>query len=101
MYTNIAKKLMTLAKVIGIIGLIAAAVFAIILVIGLIDGDDEFWIMGLIGVGGGIVLWISSWPLYAFGQITDDVHAIRHAPKPQPTEKISTATNYDVELPDL
>ena len=74
-YQNIGKKLQSLAKFIGGLGLVCIALGIVCMLFGI--DDDEFLILGLIAAGSGITTLISSWPLYAFGQITDDIAAIR------------------------
>jgi len=100
-FDNVGRKIMTLAKIIGIIGVIAAVVFAIFLVIGLVSSDDEFWIIGLIGMGSGLVLFVSTWPLYAFGQITEDVRAIRNREYAKASAPAAVSVSAPAELPDL
>ena len=74
-YKNIGKKLQSLAKFIGGLGLVCVALGIVCMLFGI--DDDEFLIIGLISAGSGFATLISSWPLYAFGQITDDIAAIR------------------------
>jgi hypothetical protein len=76
MYSNIGDKLCKIAIGEGIVGLLSIVVGIVLAVAGLIDYYDELFIGGLIVAGSGIVVIISSWPLYAFGQITNDVHSI-------------------------
>lgn len=76
MFDNVGRKIMTLAKVIGILGIVAMCVSAILFLVGLFD-DELLLILGAIGVGSGLVLLVSSWPIYAFGQITEDVRDLR------------------------
>ena len=74
MYKNVGKVLCVMARIIGIIGLLAV-------VVGLIwtlSADPWMRWLPLIILGGGVVLFISSFPLYAFGQLVDDVHIIRN-----------------------
>ena len=78
MYSNIGKKLQAIAKICGVIGIICA-----------ILGVLVFWFdsesTGIIVIVSGIMSLIGSLPLYAFGQMTDDVHEIRNniSNKPQ------------------
>lgn len=38
---------------------------------------EERWWLSLI-IGGPIVAWVGSWILYAFGELVEDVHALRY-----------------------
>ena len=69
LYSNVGKKIKTLALITGLIGMLAVVVGLFLLLIG-----DDLLIVGPIIAGSGLVLWVSTWPLYAFGQITDDIH---------------------------
>lgn len=75
MYSNVGNKLRTLARLCGVIGIVCAAICVLAEVITMFD---EF--NGIVAVSGlvlGLLCVVSSWPLYAFGQLVDDVHAIR------------------------
>ena len=77
MYSNVGKIILVLAKIIGVVGVLAVAGGVIASIVILI-ADSTYDLPIAIGVLiGGIVLFISSFPLYAFGQIVDDVHYIR------------------------
>ena len=72
-YDNIGGKLRILAKVLGVIGvpLVLIGLFL------MIAGDPADFTTGVIMFIGGLTLQICSWPIYGFGQLIDDVHAIR------------------------
>ena len=72
-YDNSGGKLRILAKVIGVIGvpLVLIGLFL------MIAGDPADVTTGVILLIGGLTLQICSWPIYGFGQLIDDVHAIR------------------------
>ena len=62
---------------------------------------------GLIGMVSCLLAAVGTWPLYAFGQITSDIRAMRnrnHAENPSPADtadrKMSENINPD-ELPEL
>lgn len=76
MYDNVGKKIMTLAKVLGWIFLIAG----LIITEGFVSEKREFLIV-IIPLISGILLFISSWFLYGFGKLVDDVSAMRNASK--------------------
>ncbi len=72
LYTNIGKKLRTLAMVCGGIGIVCMAVG---IVVELLTFFDSFNGVLLLSCGlSGLLALLSSWPLYAFGQLVDDVH---------------------------
>ena len=83
-------KIQLVAKICGliylIVGLLGAVVMALSVVLlllqlfGLIPPYfSAAWLLlsGLIAVVSSLILAAGTWPLYAFGQITADVHAIR------------------------
>ncbi|MDE7262354.1 MAG: hypothetical protein K2N78_09930 [Oscillospiraceae bacterium] len=91
MYSNIGGKLRTLAKVCGVIGIVCAVICVLVEVLTVFDSFE-----GILAVSGlmlGLLCVVTSWPLYAFGQLVDDVHAIR-------TGGAAKAPVND-ELPDL
>ena len=101
MYSEVGKKIMGLAKICGWICLIASVLTWLILITNgyedwyggrtYITEDDVFGWAALIF---GVLSFISSWPLYGFGQLIDDVHSMRkeaNAPVALPND----------ELPDL
>lgn len=89
MYQNVGKKIMTLAKVCGWICLIAGILsWFILLCIG-------YGYMSWIGLLSGILSFVSSWPLYGFGQMVDDVNAMRKG-----AENTAEAAPSE-ELPEL
>ncbi len=75
MYSNVGRKLRTLAKVCGVIGIVCAAICVLAEVVTMFDTFNG--IMAVSGLMLGLLCVVSSWPLYAFGQLVDDVHAIR------------------------
>lgn len=92
MYKNVGKKIMVLAQVLGWILLIAGIISALISLTDSTSRND--WIGG-IGLAGGIFCFISSWFLYGFGQLIDDVRIIRNASKETQKDTVSD------ELPEL
>lgn len=71
MYKNVGKKIMVLAQACGWICLIGGGIAAISFF-----GEDEP-VAGWISLAVAAIGFISSWPLYGFGQMVDDVNAIR------------------------
>lgn len=89
-YSDVGGKIQLVAKICGLIylilGLLGVAVMALSVVLlllqlfGLIPpyfSALSLLLSGLIAVVSALVLAAGTWPLYAFGQITADVHAIR------------------------
>lgn len=90
MYDNVGKKIMTLAKVLGWIFLIAGIITAIVFM----SFGWKFFIV-IASLIGGVLLYVSSWFLYGFGQLVDDVSAMRYAAKEADRDTVSE------ELPEL
>ena len=91
LYSNVGKKIQALAKFGGVIGVVCI----IIGIITLFSGSGQPGEMaGIVMIVGGVVLVLSSLPMYAFGQITDDVHEIRNCTN-------GTANKIVNDLPEL
>lgn len=79
MFTDIGKKIMNLAKVACILGIIVSIIYGIIL----ISNSNSYYDNGMTGAGFTVILvgslgsWLGSFVIYAFGQLTDDIHAMR------------------------
>ena len=74
MYDNIGGKIKGLAKAMFIFEAIGAVITGFVLC----TADDDFILAGLLTLFcGPIVAWVSSWILYAFGELVEDVHAMR------------------------
>lgn len=89
-YSDVGGKLQLLAKICGLIylilGVVGAFVMALSVVLlllqlfGLIPpyfSPVSVLLSGLITVVSALILAVGTWPLYAFGQMAADVHAIR------------------------
>ncbi len=92
MYSNVGKKIMILAQVLGWV-LLGAGIILFLVVLS--HGRSGKFLTGGIGLAVGIFGFISSWFLYGFGQLVDDVNAIRNTPK-EDNEKVVSD-----ELPEL
>jgi hypothetical protein len=86
MYTNVGKKIKTLAKVICALGIISSFIIGIIMIaggssMGYYYGNNNALIFpGLVVIILGSVLsWVSSLALYAFGEMTENVSAIKNS----------------------
>ena len=74
MYDNIGGKIKGLAKAMFIVEAIVAVIAGIVS----FTADDDFILVGLLTLFcGPIVAWVSSWILYAFGELVEDIHAMR------------------------
>ena len=75
LYTNIGGKIKNWAKWIFIIEAIGTIITGLVL----LSTDEDLIGYGLLTlVCGPIVAWVGSWLLYAFGELVEDVHAIRN-----------------------
>ena len=94
LYKNIGEKIKGWAKWVFIIGAISSIIGAL----GILFSAEDVWmfIVGLLTlVVGPLVAWVSSWLLYAFGQITDDLHAMRT--KDCPNNKATKNNNINTD----
>ena len=87
MYTNVGKKIQIIGQVLGWM-LLAAGVIVMFWQTSL---DNP--LVGLGALFAGVVGYMSSWFIYAFGQLVDDVHAMC-------SDKEAPAVPND-ELPEL
>lgn len=72
-YDNVGKKIMSLAKILGVIFLLSG-IFAFIALLAY-----DFIAIAFGSLVGGVLLFISSWFLYGFGQMVDDINAMRNS----------------------
>jgi hypothetical protein len=77
LYKNIGDKVCKVAKFCGVLSVIFVLLGLLFVIIGINDYDDYLLFSGIATVAFGVVGVVASWPLYAFGQITNDIHAIR------------------------
>ena len=74
LYENIGSKIKNWAKWIFIVEAIGAIITGVVLM----ATDEGLIVYGLLTlVCGPIIAWVGSWILYAFGQLVEDVHAMR------------------------
>ena len=78
LYENIGYKIKTLAKWLFIIESIGCILTAIILPAASGDPDDFILTSLLLAICGPIAAFVGSWVLYAFGELVEDVHALRN-----------------------
>ena len=75
MYDNIGGKIKGLAETVFIVEAVGAVITGIVL----LAKNDDLILAGLLTlVCGPIVAYIGSWILYAFGELVEDVHAMRN-----------------------
>lgn len=80
MFTNIEKKIKTLAKVLTWIGIVGSVLTGLMFIIaGLSRGAGGAGVaLGILMMAlGSLGAWISSMALYAFGQLVEDTKATR------------------------
>ena len=111
MYNNIGKKIQTISQVVGWAALIIAALTWFVLIINgesvtIYYGYDKFvydttddWIGWVALIAGG-TYYIASWFIYGFGQLVDDVHAMREKDS-TPATPAGSSTNFYNNLPEL
>ncbi len=80
MYSNIGGKIKLLAQIYGWLVLIGG-LLAFFILLGDYDFDEIFYVPLLALTG-----FASSWPLYGFGQLIDDVREMKESRKGQPEE---------------
>ena len=90
MYSDVGKKIMGLAIICGWICLICGA---LIWIIYLTDYSSYNNTVGWIWLAVGVLTYISSWTVYGFGQLVDDVHAMRN--------QTTAPDTLNDELPEL
>lgn len=89
LYTDIGNKIKKLAKWIFIVETIGAIITGFVFLGNSNEGSGL-----IILLAGPILAWISSWALYAFGQLVDDVNALRNQNAPQ-QEAAPKATPFE------
>ena len=114
-YTGVGGKLQLLAKIggalcliLGILGVVVMILGVLVLLLQLVGLIPSYFdpmsllLGGLIGVVSALLLAVSTWPLYAFGQIVADLHAIRKGGvAPEPAEQSAASRENPDELPEL
>ena len=114
-YSDVGGKLQLLAKIggaicliLGLLGVLCALLSLLLLLlqlVGLIPPYFSPWTLllsGAICVVSALLLAVGTWPLYAFGQITRDLHDIRGSgiPSAAPREEASSASRPEDDNPD-
>ncbi len=105
MFRNIGKKVMGLAKFLAIVSIIAGVVACVALI-----ANDMIW-YGCYALLAGIVVFLTSFLVYAFGQIADDIHKIAGTVDKgtadimpnafRETVSVSNGASYPVDTGDL
>ena len=73
MFENIGNKIMLLAKIIAWIGIIISIISGFVIM----ASQEQFFLGVITGGLGALCSWIGSFMIYAFGQLVDDVSAIK------------------------
>lgn len=93
-FEDIGKKLQTIAKVIFVVTILLFAVCFVVLLVTL----DEEWMLFVFPflciILGPISACLCAFPLYALGQLVDDIHQMRKGGQ----QKVGSETD---ELPEL
>lgn len=79
MFNNIGRKMQLLAQILCWTGIAASVIIAIVLLNANSYSNPTVATSFIVLVAGSALSWIGSWMLYAFGQITEDIHAMREA----------------------
>ena len=88
LYENIGGKIKNWAKWIFIVEAIGAVITGIVL----LATDDDLIFAGLLTLFcGPIIAWVSSWVLYAFGELVEDIHAMRNKYYPIAEDQTTTS----------
>lgn len=77
MFTNVGKKLQTLATAFCIIGITASVISAIYLWAQDSYSNPTADLSFIVLICGCLASWLSSMLIYAFGQLVDDIHEMR------------------------
>ena len=90
MYTDIGKKIMILAEVLGVLSISFGIVAWICgLVYGIYKTDLSVCLSACMYIVWGFLGYVATWLIYGFGHLVDDIHRIRRAVRPGDQEKIS------------
>jgi hypothetical protein len=97
MYDNIGGKLKTVAAVTAWLGIAGGGL------IGLTAGGSMGlgWPMVIIGISVALMSVIGSYPMYAFGQLVEDVRAIKNAGLQGTPAEMAQSTENSAQLPEL
>ena len=95
MFKDVGKNIMTWAKVLWWIYLIAGII--LFLVYGPIE---EEWGIAFACLAGGFGFIVSAWFLYGFGQLVDDIHSIERSTRQTAVSDNVEGSAYE-DLPEL
>ena len=109
MFKNIGKKFMTLAKVMFWIMFTGAMIGGIIMIIRGISFLDSSYMDELAGMyigigfgimgGGTLIAWLSNWVIYSWGNLVDNVQAIRDNNGVAPQKAVAQAPVANTSIP--
>jgi len=92
MYKNVGKKIMVLAQVLAWVLLIAGIIVGLVYLTNSYSGDD---LIGKVALAAGVASFVSSWFMYGFGQLVNDVNVIKNKSENEKQEQPKD------ELPEL
>ena len=95
MFLDIGGKIKSLAKISAWVGCIVGVVLTIVFAVE----EMAVWVI-LLPLIYGIGSFASAWPLYGFGQLVEDVSALRQRSE-QDTAKTSAPAKAFSDLPEL
>lgn len=72
-FRNIGRKIMALAQFVCWAGIILSVISGLFM----LPNNRTFGVGMAVIIIGSLSAWVGSWTLYAFGQLTDDTHALR------------------------
>ena len=101
MYNNIGGKIKGLAVVIAILGTVISIIMGILFFnlfqIVIEKNGLRFLVSFLLAICGAIISWILSWALFGYGELIDDVSAIRYNTSCIPSYVKSAKKSKDTE----
>ncbi len=79
MYSNMGYKIKSIAKTIGITGMVFSIIggFMLLVILGNLIGGFGVFIGFFVMIGGSVSSWLSTWLLYSWGDIVDNVEQIK------------------------
>ncbi len=98
-FKNIGGKIKFLAMILFVVEAIAALITGFVLMVT----DEDLILYGFLSwIVIPLFAWVSSWFLYAFGELVEDVHAIRNriAPEAAKTDNQVRTSNATTEVKD-
>ncbi len=76
-FEDVGNKLCKVARICAVLDIIAVIISIPCILWALIDGEEELFFGSIILIAVAIIGIIGTFPLYAFGQITNDIHSVK------------------------